>query len=93
VYRTTANRLRRIAVTSALTVGASGGAFAATLTIFGTGSNGTAISTAIPQATTTSSKTTHAVVATTVPVAVTNSTAASAITSPSGTVSPRESDS
>jgi hypothetical protein len=93
MYRTTANRLRRIAIASALTIGASGGALAGTLTVLGTGTNGPVSAAAISHTTSSSSKASHTVVATAVPVVVSQATATSATTSPSGTVSTKTLDS
>jgi hypothetical protein len=87
MYRTTANRLRRIAVASALTIGASGGALAATLTVLGTGANVPVSTAAVAHVASSSSEASRAVVATPLPVTASRTSATAAITGPSGTVS------
>jgi len=79
VYRTTANRLRRIATASALTLGAAGGVVASTLTLVGTGAGASTAAIAPVTSSTT--------VATSTPIKASHTAGVpTAITSPSTSV-------
>jgi hypothetical protein len=93
MYRTTAIRLRRVALVSALTIGASGGALAGTTSIINTGTNAPLSASANTHGLTSTSKAAHPVASAAVPTAVHQATATVAVTSPSGTVSKGATDS
>ena len=87
MYRTTANRLRRIAVVSALTVSASGGVLAGTLAVVNTGGSNAVNATATSNLASNSVKSAHATTTKSIPVAASQLVSTVAVTSPSGTVS------
>jgi hypothetical protein len=85
VYRTTANRLRRIATVSALALGAAGGVVASTMTLVGTGAG--ASTAAIAPVTSSAPTTSSTTVATSTPIRASHTTGVTAaITSPSTSV-------
>jgi hypothetical protein len=85
VYRTTANRLRRIATACALTLGAAGGVVASTMTLVGTGAG--ASTAAIAPVTSSTPTTASTTVAASTPIRVShNAGVPAAVTSPSTSV-------
>src|SRR5664280_3355043 len=88
VYRTTANRLRRIATATALTLGAAGGVVASTITLVSSGAGASTV--AIAPVTSSAPTATNTVVATSPPTKASHTTGApAAITSPSTSVAAR----